>query len=42
MTLAYIAKLGLEMQKTNVSTQKIGSSQIKTYRIVIIIFQVFH
>ena len=40
MTLAYVKQLGLQTQKTNVGTQKINGSLLKTYGIVIIAFKV--
>ena len=38
MTPIYTAQLGLKVQKTNVSAQKIDGSLLKTYAIVIAIF----
>ena len=40
MSLAYIEKLGLKTQKTNVRAQKIDGSALKTFGIVIADFQV--
>ena len=40
MTLAYAAQLGLKVQKTNISTYKINMSLLKTYGIVIAVFQI--
>ena len=42
MTLAYAAQLGLKVQKTNASTQKIDGSLLKTYSMVIAGFQVLN
>ena len=42
MTLAYIAQLGLKVQKTNFGVQKIDKSFLATYSIVIATFQVFN
>ena len=41
ITLAYMAQLGLKVQKTNVDAQKIDKSLLKIYGIVIAAFQVF-
>ncbi len=38
MTLAYVAKLGLTTQKTDVGDQKIDGSTLVTYEIVIVRF----
>ena len=40
MTLASADQLGLKMQRTDVSAQKIDRSSLKTYGIVIAVFQV--
>ena len=40
MTPAYAAQLGLKMQRTNVSAQKIDGSSLLTYGIIIAAFQV--
>ena len=40
MIPAYVAQLGLKVQKTNVSAQKMDGSSLKTYCIVIAAFQV--
>lgn len=41
INLIYITKLGLKLQKIDISAQKINNSSLETYEIVIIIFQVF-
>ena len=38
MTLAYPVQLGLKMQKTDISAQKIDGSLLETYGIVIAAF----
>lgn len=40
MTSAYIKKLGLQMQKTNIEAQKIDESTLETYSMIIAGFQV--
>ena len=40
MAPAYTKKLGLRVQKTDVGTQKIDGSPLKTYSIVIVGFQI--
>ena len=40
MTPAYTAKLGLKVQKTNIGAQKIDSSTLDTFKIVLADFQV--
>ena len=42
MTPAWAAQLGLKVQKTNVSAQKIEESSLKIYNIIIIVFQVLN
>ena len=42
ITLAYAVQLGLKVQKTNVSAQKIDVSSVETYGIVITAFQVLN
>lgn len=40
MNLAYIAKLNIQVQKTEVGDQKINVFFLKTYTIVIVVFQI--
>ena len=40
MTLGYASKLGLKIRSTNVGAQKIDSSTLKTFRMVLVSFQV--
>ena len=40
MTSAYTKQLGLQTRKTNVWTEKIDDSLLRTYEIVIAIFQI--
>ena len=40
MSSAYIKKLGLKTQKTNVKAQKIDNSTLETFEIIIMNFQV--
>ena len=42
MTPAYVAQLGLKVQKTNISTLKINDSLLKIYSMVIAAFQVLN
>ena len=42
MTLVYAAQLGLKVQKTEVTTQKINKSSLKIYGMIISVFQVFN
>ena len=41
MTLAYMAQLGLKVQRTDVGAQKIDRSSLATYSMVIAAFQLF-
>ena len=41
MTSTYAAQLGLKVQKTNLSAQKVNGSSVNTYGMVIAPFQVF-
>ena len=41
MTLAYVAQLGLKVQKINVGAPKINKSLLKIYDILIAVFQIF-
>ena len=40
MTLAYVAKLGLQVQKTNIGAQKIDGSTLNIFGMVLANFQV--
>ena len=42
MTLAYLAQLGLKVQKTNVGAQKIDGFLLETYGMVIAVFQIIN
>ena len=42
MTSAYAAQLGLKVQKTNVSAQKIEKFSLETYKMLIATFQVLN
>ena len=42
MTAAYVAQLGLKVQKINVGAQKIDGFSLETYKMVIAAFQVLN
>lgn len=41
MNFIYATKIGLEIEKTNIIDQKIDSSFLKTYNMVIAVFYIF-